>query len=278
MHRSSVLAILLLTLAVVTGCSRKAPSPHVFTHDVVNRYTPVKNQGQSQSCWIYAMLAAIETEHIMRGDSVNLSAAYVEQQLRREPSAPSSGRGMGATLLMLLDRYGVTAYDAMPDASKPQPRWVFMYGAQYTPQEFAHSVCAPGEYVALTSDPHQPYGQLIDLDFADNWTHERFLNVHIDTLLRRTVRAVEHGHGVCWESRRHAMAIVGLAHDERQLPYFVMKNSWGTDRPYGGLDYLSFEYFRRHTLAVSMTREAFLLKNNKGLHKTETARGKARKL
>ena len=239
------------------SCSRGPREHHYFTIDKKNSYTPVKNQGKSQSCWIYAMLAAIETEHIMRGDSANLSVAYIEQTLQREPNAPKSGRGMGATALKLLGKYGVVAYDAMRTADSPSPRWAFMYGAQYTPQEFAHSVCAPEEYVKLTSDSKQPYGQMVDLDVPDNWTHERFYNVHIDTLLARTVRAVEAGHGVCWESSGHAMAIVGLAHNEKQGRYFVMKNSWGEERPYGGLDFLSFAYFKRHTLAVCMTREAW---------------------
>lgn len=157
-YRITTLVLGLWLCLCMGGCSRSKQEHHHFTVDLKNRYTPVKNQGKSQSCWIYAMLAAIETEHIMRGDSVNLSAAYVEQMMRREPAAPKSGRGMGATLLTLLGRYGVVAYDAMRTADSPPPRWAFMYGAQYTPLEFAHSVCAPDEYVRLTSDPKQPYG------------------------------------------------------------------------------------------------------------------------
>jgi hypothetical protein len=36
-----------------------------------------------------------------------------------------------------------------------------------------------------------------------------------------------------------------------------MKNSWGTKRPYNGLEYLSVSQFRRQTLAVEMTRDAY---------------------
>jgi bleomycin hydrolase len=164
---------------------------------------------------------------------------------------------MGAITLRLMENYGVVGYDAMRTRDVPVPRWVFMLGAQYTPLEFAHSVCAPGEYVALTSDSSQPYGQEVEVDVADNWLHQRFLNVPIDTLLHRTENAVAQGHGVCWESRSHAMAIVGLARDTLGHRYFVMKNSWGTDRPYQGLEYLSFRYFRKHTLAVEMPRDAY---------------------
>ena len=242
-----------LVCLAAAACSQE--TPHHFTHDVMNRMTPVKNQGQSQTCWAYAMLAAIETEHIMRGDSVNLSAAYVEAMLSREPQAPASKRGMGQTLLNMIGKYGIVAYDAMRTPEWPLPRRVFMYGAEYTPLEFAHSVCAPGEYVCLTSDGRQPYYRQITIDTPDNWEGNRFHNLPIDTLLTLTEQAVSAGRGVSWESKSHAMAIVGLAHDEHQQPYFVMKNSWGTDRPHGGLEYLSYRKFRRLTLAVILPRD-----------------------
>ena len=44
--------------------------------------TPVKNQGKSELCWAYAMLATIETEHLLRGDSVNLSPQYLGRMLK----------------------------------------------------------------------------------------------------------------------------------------------------------------------------------------------------
>lgn len=247
----------LLLFSLLLGSCREQPSAEQFTHEVLNRFTPVKDQGRSQTCWVYAMLAAIETEHIMRGDSVNLSPAYVEKMLERETAAPASRRGMGATLLRLIAKYGIVGYEAMRSTDYPAPRRVFMYGAEYTPLEFAHSVCAPGEYVALTSNGDEPYGQEVVVDLPDNWLHDRFLNVPMDTLLARTERAVRHHHGVCWESKIHAMSIVGIAHDERGRKYFVMKNSWGTDGPYEGLDYLSFDDFREKTLAVEMTKEAY---------------------
>jgi bleomycin hydrolase len=79
----------------------------------------------------------------------------------------------------------------------------------------------------------------------------------MDSLLTKTERAVRQHHGVCWESESHAMAIVGIAHDDHGEPFFIMKNSWGTDDPYKGLAYLSFEDFKEKTLAVEMTKEAY---------------------
>jgi len=231
-------------MALLTACAQQ--EPRHFTHEVLNRMTPIKDQGESQTCWIYAMLAAIETEHLSWGD--------IEKMMEREPDAPESKRGMGKTLINLIGKYGIVGYDAMRKVDTPAPRWVFMLGATYTTQEFARSVCKPGEYVALTSDAGKPYWQEVDIDLEDNWMHDRFYNVPIDTLLSWTEQAVRGHHGVCWESKRHAMAIVGIAHDERGEQYFIMKNSWGTKRRHKGLDYLSFRDFRRKTLAVELPR------------------------
>ena len=58
------------------------------------------------------------------------------------------------------------------------------------------------------------------------------------------------------------MAIVGIAHDEDHEKYFVMKNSWGTDGPYKGLEYISFKHFKEHTVAVEMTKDAYFEKKS----------------
>ena len=255
--RKVVISICVLLLA---GCAQQ--EPRHFTHEVMNRMTPIKNQGKSQTCWVYAMLAAIETEHLGWGDSVNLSPYYIEKAMEREPNAPESKRGMGATLLRLIQKYGIVGYDAMRSVDTPAPRFVFMLGAEYTAQEFARSVCKPGEYIALTSNWRKPYYKEVDIRLPDNWLNDRFLNIPMDSLLSKTERAVRAHHGVCWESKGHAMAIVGIAHDENGEKYFIMKNSWGTKRRYKGLDYLSFEDFRDQTLAVEMTREAYHLTTN----------------
>ena len=53
------------------------------------------------------------------------------------------------------------------------------------------------------------------------------------------------------------MSIVGLAHDDSGRKFFIMKNSWATDTPYRGLEYLSFDKFRKETLAVEMPKVAY---------------------
>ena len=245
----------LAVFLLFAGCGLQEPKH--FTHEVLNRMTPIKDQGDSETCWIYAMLATVETEHLSWGDSVNLSPYYIIKMLEYEADAPESQRGMGATLIRLIHKYGIVGYDAMRSTDTPAPRYAFMYGAEYTTQEFARSVCAPDEYICLTSNSAKPYYQEVDIVFADNWLHDRFYNIPIDSLLSKTEQAVRQHHGVCWESREHAMSIVGIAHDETGEKFFIMKNSWGTDSPYKGLEYISFDDFRHQTLAIEMTKNAF---------------------
>ena len=249
------LSAFFILMLLIAGCAQ--PQPKVYTIDVLNRMTPIKDQGKSQTCWVYAMLAAIETEHIMRGDSINLSAAYIEKMLEHETHAPENKRGMGVTCINLIQKYGIVGFDAMRTTDTPPPHHVYMLGMEYTPWEFAHSVCAPDEYIALTSDKHQPYYQWVSLDVPDNWQKSRFFNVPMDTLIHKMTMAVRHGRGVCWESRGHAMAAVGLAHDSLDNRYFVMKNSWGNDDAYHGLKFLSFKKARKETLAVCLPYDAF---------------------
>jgi bleomycin hydrolase len=249
-------------LALLAGGCAHQPSQYTpngkhFSIDVLNRMTPVKDQGESQTCWIYAMLATIETEHLSWGDSVNLSPYYIEKMIEQEPACPASKRGECTTLIRMIGKYGICGFDAMRKVDTPAPKWVFMLGATYTPQEFARSVCKPGEYIALTCNDSKPYYEESELEVADNWTHERYLNIPIDSLLTKTERAIRQHHGVCWEDKNHAMAIVGLAHDEAGERYFVMKNSWGKNRKYDGLEYYPIARFRKETVAVEMTRTAY---------------------
>lgn len=271
-------AILLIGIILLTGGCRNQP-PVVFQEVVSLPFTPVKNQGNDSLCWAYAMLATIETEHICRGDSVNLSPYYIKRLVGKQRQ-----RGMGHSLLRMMANKGIVPFDTYPDSTHdqlPLPQWVFMLGARYTPQEFAHSVCGPEEYMAVTSDPTQPYGKMIVADYPDNWERETFLNVPQDSLVAIVLRALHHRHPVCWEgdisnsgfsfrsgiadhttSSRpdddHCMTIIGLARHPDGRLFFKMKNSWGTDNPYGGMVYMSQEYLRCCTVALYLTREAYL--------------------
>ena len=177
----------------------------------------------------------------------------------------------------------------LDDEIRPVPRYQFMGGVEYTSHEFAHSVCLPDEYAALTSMPHLLYGKQVVPDMPDNIDNDAFLNVPIDTLMAMVERSLRHGHPVCWEgdisedgflfeqgiattggkptteqrkkmieqhktTDDHCMSIVGLAHDTEGIPYFICKNSWGTNNPFGGLIYMSFNYFYLKTIAVVLPK------------------------
>ena len=173
------------------------------------------------------------------------------------------------------------------------PSWVFMLGCQYTPMEFARSICKKDEYVALTSFTHHPFGEACTLEVPDNQHHSLFLNVPMDSLMACINRALTHGHPVCWEgdvtepgfsankgtgelssgsrvtqeSRQrdfdhqkttddHCMEMVGIAHDDNQRRYYICKNSWGKGNPYGGFIYLSEEYVKAKTICIVLHKDA----------------------
>lgn len=231
-------------------------------------------------------------------------------------------RGTAPLLLRLLTEYGVMPYDSyhapginynavakrivmLSNSSRNMsqlerrterlfderigalPRKVYMLGAEYTPEEFAHSVCMRGEYMAMTSFTHHRFGEAFVLEVPDNYSDELFYNVPIDVMMKRIERSLRSGHPVCWEGDTsevgfdfsrgiaeltkprpytqrqrqlefenrqttddHCMTLVGIAHDNKGNRYYIAKNSWGTDNPYGGLVYMSEQYIRMKTIAI----------------------------
>ena len=332
----------MLFLALLAACTKQRkemPNSECFRTDLLMNTTPVKNQGASSLCWAYAMLATIETEHIMRGDSLNLSVTYIADRLIEEQvervyltrgKARITTRGMAADALRLMENYGAMPYDTWHDDADynlltrklqtvaraaavhktglrdllcdaeqimishigPRKDSVYMLGSEYTPLEFAHSLFRSDEYEALTSFNHHHFGERMALEVADNRYGNTMLNVPLDTLEARVVKALRSGHPVCWEgdisspgfsfekgvavltdetkavtqeSRQqafetmrttddHCMAIVGIAYDDSMNRYFICKNSYGTANPYGGFMYMSLGYFRMNTLAVWYSR------------------------
>ncbi len=336
----------LLLIGLLAACGRPAPkpassAPKAFTNDLVLKTTPVRDQGRSPLCWAYAMVATLETDRLMMGDSVTLSTDYVARCLLQEEArryclsrgrTGVSLRGMPTMALDIMAQQGMLPFDsyyhntgtdiytsgvnygvlcrkvaevtraaASLDRTDSQvadlldreigalPRLIAFFGMTYTPLEFAHSVCLPGDYVALTSFTHHPFGERFALETPDNQYHDAFLNVPIDTLMASIVSALRSGHAVCWEGDTsepgfsfaqglatlpdgtattqearqrlfdrlkttddHCMALCGLAHDRQGRRFFIAKNSWGKDNPYGGFMYLSEDYVRLKTIAVVM--------------------------
>ena len=354
MNRSIILHLLAALLLVSCGYQGKSSSPssqdggkdNLPAHLRLISTTPVKDQGESELSWAYAMLATIESEHIMKGDSVNLSVAYIARMMLQEKaieyylsqgSKPISMRGMASMLIHYIDKYGAQPYDSyedpkdinyktlcrkveqLCDAAISQKsgfgklkddldnlfdqeigympaKQVHMLGAEYTPLEFAHSVCYPEEYVSLTSFTHHPYREYFALEIPDNRQHDSYLNLPLDEMMLHIQKAIENGHPVCWEgdiseegfihpkdnyvdipenerpvtptSRQeefeqlrttddHVMEIIGTFLKDEQR-YYVCRNSAGKKWGNQGLIYLSEDYLRLKTIAVFMSEEAFL--------------------
>ena len=105
-----------------TSCN--TPQGSVVQETKLISTTPVKNQGKSPLCWAYAMLATMESEHIMKGDSVNLSVAYIARMMLQEKAVeyyfskgtkPISMRGMAPMLIHYINKYGIVPYDSYED-------------------------------------------------------------------------------------------------------------------------------------------------------------------
>jgi len=54
----------------------------------------------------------------------------------------------------------------------------------------------------------------------------------------------------------HLMHITGTAVDQNNQPYFLMKNSWGTDRKYKGYHYISEAYFKLRTICLMVNKNS----------------------
>lgn len=332
--------VFLFVSLLLYSCGAEKARRDTFTIDTINKTTPVKDQGDSRLCWVYAMLATIESDRLMQGDSVNLSAAYVARAVLMEQAERmylTQGRdsvtlsGMAPMLVNVIMRAGLMPYDSyrsdcnfnvverrvsalannavaarsglqrmlasagdmLDEAVNPLPKHVYMFGAEYTPQEFARSVCRDDEYISLTSFTHKPFFENIILDLPDNIERCTFLNVPLDTLMERIGQALRSGCSVCWEGSingkgfsfrngtarlddedtavtqemrqrsfeafrtadDHCMEIIGMSHDQEGRRYFICKNSWGRDNPYGGLMFMSVGYARLNTVAVVMKRD-----------------------
>lgn len=331
------ISLCFLVVASCTTHSRKTNKPHGFTEANTIATTPIKNQGRSPLCWIYAMLATIESDRLAEGDSVNLSADYLarmylaDQAMRSHFSGKEPNlRGMMTMTPHLMERYGAVPYDSYHNtdatnyntlmrkvallASHRQllsqyqqqlsslldteigylPRHVFMLGAEYTPQEFAHSVYQPSEWIALTSFTHHPFGTTFCLETPDNNMGDEFLNVPLDSMTTYIERSLSHGRPVCWEgdisepgfdaqngiatiadgsmaidakarqkafemrqtTDDHCMALVGMAKGKDGNTYFLAKNSWGDIGRRHGFIVMSKQYLMMKTIAVMIRRSA----------------------
>ncbi len=302
------LLLSLLALALVCSCgSRPRPvAPEGFSANIMLKTTPAKIHGESPVDWCCAMLDVIETEHLMQGDSVNLSFDYVMrcwlrqqavQYMRTKGEGDITARGIGPMIPELLRSYGCFPYDSynslrpvnynvlarrikmLADVAVARgdseetflktldglldreigflPKRVYMLRAEYTPLEFAHSVCGKNEYAAFVASDGIYSDRRAVIPHPDNTTMCMGRYIYYDSVYVRIQRALDARHPVLWtstESEDGTAAIIGTGHDKHGNKYFVAKGSPKSEDKSAHLLYIPDSYIRNNTAFV-MTKE-----------------------
>ena len=166
-------------------------------------------------------------------------------------------------------------------------------GKTYTPHSFARSLGLDlDEYVSLTSFTHHPFREWFVIEAPYKWRLKPSYNIPFEELMDVLDRALDAGYTVAWggdvsgdfyrkeavaflpdgivptqDMRQelwddwtttydHVMLIYGKALDEQGKPYYLVKNSWGTNNPYKGTWYMSRDYIALNTTYIFLNREA----------------------
>jgi bleomycin hydrolase len=101
-----------------------APAGGIFTIIKSNEYTPVKNQGQTGTCWAFSTTSVLETELLQKKHlNVDLSEMYIvrniyiekaKNYILRQGNAQFSEGGLGHDLIRATAEYGAIPESAYP--------------------------------------------------------------------------------------------------------------------------------------------------------------------
>lgn len=175
----------------------------------------------------------------------------------------------------------------------------FVYeGKTYTPMSFAESLGLNwDDYVSITSYTHHPFNEWFVIEAPYKWRLKPSYNIPIEQLMDAIDQALDAGYTVAWggdvsgdfyrkesvaylpegvtptqELRQqqwdnwtftydHVMLIFGKAIDEQGKPYYMVKNTWGTNYPYQGIWYMSRDYIALNTTYIFLNRNALSKKD-----------------
>ena len=116
-----LLSIILIVLFVSTLYSQEEKDVHEFTmlHQV--KTTPVKNQGRSGTCWVFATTSFVETELLRLGfDEIDLSEMFTvrhkllpmaEKYIRYHGTSNFGEGGQAHDLLNVVSKFGFVPED-----------------------------------------------------------------------------------------------------------------------------------------------------------------------
>lgn len=162
------------------------------------------------------------------------------------------------------------------------PKRQFLFGADYSPMEFGHSVALLGDYEFIGAD----------YAFPDRRETDNIKSMEPDSLLQITEKSVREGKAICWEGDTsetgydwangvadikgtnrhtilknyrkdietfkttddHCLEICGIAHDKVGKKFFICKNSWGKSNRFKGFIMMSFDYFLAKTIVIGKLR------------------------
>jgi bleomycin hydrolase len=161
------------------------------------------------------------------------------------------------------------------------------------------------DYLYLTSFMHHPFYEKFILEVPDNWSWGTFHNIPADELVAVIKRSIQNGYTVGWagdisedyysweqgianvpddleedvlnqKARQtafdnyettddHGMHIIGIAENEDGEPFFLAKNSWGTQNAYHGYIFLSQDYVYYKTTSILINKNALSSKMKRKL-------------
>ncbi len=231
----------LIIVVLFSSCKKSAadmPKLH-FKIDTRCPVTPVKTQGQSQSCWIYAMLATIESNRLAMGDSVNLSPTYLERMLLQKETEKffaSKGkekisvRGMIPYCLQLIDEYGAFNFNSYYCKNENYSWRDNVAELQAIATKIADeggsldrlraevkekldkeiSYLPMNQYFMGAGYTPQEFGRSValferyeffgaDYNFPDRRESDKIKSTSPDKMLQLTEESVKRGYAVCWE-------------------------------------------------------------------------------
>jgi len=168
----------------------------------------------------------------------------------------------------------------------------FVYeGTPYTPRSFAKEKIGihPDEYVEITSYTHHPFYSKFALEIESNWNNNPYLNLPLDDFSTVIDHALMNNYSVCWDGdiyegykdgfavldgsktitqmiRQtafdnrttediHNMHLIGIAKDEKDHTFYIVKNSTDNN-DCGGYLYMSKDYLLLKTISILVNKNA----------------------
>lgn len=134
-----IISICVLVLVLfLSACSaeKSADFSLRMMDDILLPYTPVRNQGRTQTCWAYTMASMLESERLTSAsDTLRLSVMYMvrqkymnqfEQYYYSQGTREIRNGGLGHSFLRVLEEKGAMPYEAykghLPDAKRHDHR------------------------------------------------------------------------------------------------------------------------------------------------------------